>query len=73
MAQKKLTPTQDYLKRMVFALTEYINDPENTELADEILMQVLERPKTLRAALNAALYRTGFSITDKYTHYKQYD
>ena len=35
-----------------------VADPENTEAADNVLMMVLERPKTLRCALAAYLYKS---------------
>lgn len=58
MKQIKLTPAQDYAKRIVYALDRLMSEPENTELANEVLTTVLERPRTLRCALSAYLYKS---------------
>lgn len=58
MQTKSLTPAQDYMKRMIDALDCVIENPENTDWQDEVLMFILERPKTLRSALSAALYKS---------------
>ncbi len=58
MKQKQLTPAQSYASRVVEAIDNLLCDPENTEAADNVLMMVLERPKTLRCALAAYLYKS---------------
>ena len=58
MKEIKLTPAQDYASRMITAIDEYIADPQSNDWLQEILMIVLERPKTLRNALNAYLYKS---------------
>lgn len=55
MKQIKLTPAQDYAKRIVCALDRLMSEPENAELANEVLMAVLERPRTIRCALKEVL------------------
>lgn len=54
----KLTPAEDYALRMINALDGFIDNPDNIEWSDEILMFILERPKTLRSALSAYLYKS---------------
>lgn len=54
----KLTPAEDYTLRMINALDGFIDNPDNIEWSDEILMFILERPKTLRSALSAYLYKS---------------
>lgn len=58
MKQIKLTPAQDYANRIVCALDRIIAEPENKDLSNEVLMTVLERPRTLRCALSAYLYKS---------------
>jgi hypothetical protein len=58
MKNFNLTPAQDYAKRIVAALDSLLEEPGNTEQADEVLMMVLERPRTLRSALAAYLYKS---------------
>lgn len=58
MKQKQLTPAQSYASRVVEAIDILLCDPENTEAVDNVLMMVLERPKTLRCALAAYLYKS---------------
>lgn len=57
--KKQLTPTQDYMKRMIDALSGYIDNPEDADWEAEVLIHIFERPKTLRSALSAALYKSG--------------
>lgn len=58
MKQKKLTPAQAYAARIVEAIDGLLCTPEDTEAADNVLMMVLERPRTLRSALAAYLYKS---------------
>lgn len=58
MKQTKLTPAQAYAARIVEAIDSLLCSPEDTEAADNVLMMVLERPKTLRCALAAYLYKS---------------
>lgn len=58
MKEIKLTPAQDYASRMIMAIDKYTAGTQSSNLAQEILMIVLERPKTLRNALNAYLYKS---------------
>ncbi len=58
MKQKKLTPAQAYAARIVEAIDGLLCAPEDTEAADNVLMMVLERPRTLRSALAAYLYKS---------------
>ena len=54
----RLTPAQAYAARMVEAIDILLGDIEDTEAADNVLMMVLERPRTLRSALAAYLYKS---------------
>lgn len=58
MKQIKLTPAQAYAARIVEAIDNLLCAPEDTEAADNVLMMVLERPRTLRCALAAYLYKS---------------
>ena len=58
MEARPLTPAQSYASRIVEALDNLLCSPEDTEAADNVLMMVLERPKTLRCALAAYLYKS---------------
>lgn len=58
MKQKQLTPAQSYASRIVEALDNLLCAPEDAEAVDNVLMMVLERPKTLRCALAAYLYKS---------------
>lgn len=58
MKQVKLTPAQSYAARIVEAIDNLLCAPEDTEAADNVLMMVLERPRTLRCALAAYLYKS---------------
>lgn len=51
MKTKNLTPAQDYAIRMINALDGFIENPEDMDWQNDILMFILERPKTLRSAL----------------------
>lgn len=53
----KQTPAQDYAKRMIDALDGFINNPEDIDWTNDLVMLVFERPKTLRSALSAYLYK----------------
>lgn len=55
--EKYKTPAQDYAQRVVLALDEVIANPDSLEWYDEAVMLLMERPRTLRAALAAYLYR----------------
>lgn len=52
------TPAQDYMCRIINALTEMIDNPGDTDASESVLASILERPKTLRSALSAALYKS---------------
>ena len=52
------TPAQDYMRRIINALTEMIDNPGDANAAEDVLASILERPKTLRSALSAALYKS---------------
>lgn len=58
MIQKSLTPAEDYALRMINAIDGFLDNPDDTDWSDEILMFILERPKTLRSALAAYLYKS---------------
>lgn len=58
MATSTLTPAQDYALRMITALDGFIDNPDDTDWSNDILMFILERPKTLRCALAAYLYKS---------------
>ena len=58
MKKLKLTPAQAYTARIVEAVDNLLCSPEDTEAADNVLMMVLERPRTLRSALAAYLYKS---------------
>ena len=58
MKKLKLTPAQAYAARIVEAVDNLLCSPEDTEAADNVLLMVLERPRTLRSALAAYLYKS---------------
>lgn len=58
MNKKSLTPAEDYALRMINAIDGFLDYPDDTSWSDEILMFILERPKTLRSALAAYLYKS---------------
>lgn len=58
MKKKTFTPAEDYALRMINAIDGFIDNPDDTDWSDEILMFILERPKTLRSALAAYLYKS---------------
>lgn len=58
MAQIKLTPAQDYAKRIVDALDRLAAEPDNTNLAESVRSMILNRPRTLRSAMSAYLYKS---------------
>lgn len=58
MNKKSPTPAEDYALRMINAIDGFIDNPDDTDWSDEILMFILERPKTLRSALAAYLYKS---------------
>lgn len=58
MKSKQLTPAQAYAARIIEALDILLTDIGNIEAQDEVLMMILERPKTLRCALSAYLYKS---------------
>lgn len=55
---KQITPAEDYALRMINAIDGFLDNPDDTTWSDEILMFILERPKTLRSALAAYLYKS---------------
>lgn len=57
----RLSPAQAYAARMIEAIDILLGDIEDTEAADNVLMMVLERPRTLRSALAAYLYELPMS------------
>lgn len=58
MKQKQFTPAQAYAARIVEAIDALLCAPEDSDLIADIQMMVLERPKTLRCALAAHLYKS---------------
>ena len=58
MIRKEFTPAQSYAARIIVALDNLLKDIEDIEAQDEVLMMILERPKTLRCALSAYLYKS---------------
>lgn len=58
MTTKTLTPAQDYALRMINALDGLIENPYDVDWSNDILITVLERPRTLRNALAAYLYKS---------------
>lgn len=58
MTTTHLTPAQEYTVRMINALDGFIDNPGDTYWGNDILMFILERPKTLRSALAAYLYKS---------------
>lgn len=58
MEQTKPTPAQSYMRRLIDALDGLMENPDNEDWYAEVQMMVLERPRTLRSALNAALYKS---------------
>lgn len=72
MKDKKieLTPAQSYMGKMVEALDQYLAEPENEEYGLNVLTLALERPKTLRSALSAHLYKSISSQPKKFTALK---
>ena len=58
MIRKEFTPAQSYAARIIVALDNLLKDTEDIEAQDEVLMMILERPKTLLCALSAYLYKS---------------
>ena len=58
MKQLKLTPAQAYAARIVEAIDGLLCAPEDSDRIADIQMMILERPKTLRCALAAYLYKS---------------
>lgn len=56
--KRPLTPAQAYMRRLIDALDGLMGDPDNEDWYAEVQMMILERPRTLRSALNAALYKS---------------
>ena len=65
MTTKTLTPAQDYAVRMINALDGYIENPFDIDWTNEILMFILERPRTLRSALAAYLHKSRSAQLDR--------
>ena len=61
----QLTPAQDYAVRMINALDGYIENPFDIDWTNDILMFILERPRTLRSALAAYLYKSRSAQLDR--------
>lgn len=70
MKSIELTPAQSYMGKMVEALDLYLSEPENEKYGIDVLTLALERPKTLRAALSAHLYKSISSQPKKFTALK---
>lgn len=66
MEQPKLTPAQAYMHCVIEALDSLLCAPEDTEAQDNVLMMVLERPRTLRSALAAYLYKSQSARSAKH-------
>lgn len=58
MIQNKLTPAQAYAQRIISAVDNLLGSPDDTDTIADIQMMILERPKTLRCALAAYLYKS---------------
>lgn len=58
MTTTHITPAQDYALRMINALDGFIENPQDEDWRNDILMFILERPRTLRSALSAYLYKS---------------
>lgn len=65
MATETLTPAQDYALRMINALDGFIDNPNDLDWSNDILMFILERPKTLRSALAAYFYKSKSAQIDR--------
>lgn len=65
MTAKQLTPAQDYMKRMIEALDGLIENPNDPDWEADVVLFLFERPKTLRSALSAALYKSVSSRSSK--------
>lgn len=71
---KSLTPAQDYAMRMIAALEGFIENPEDVDSQNDILMFILERPKTLRSALSMYLHKSQSAqlVRESYKRVKEY-
>lgn len=58
MIALKPTPAEAYAARMITAIDGFLDNPNDEDWRNDILMFVLERPKTLRSALAAYLYKS---------------
>lgn len=65
MTTTKLTPAQDYALRMINALDGLIENPYDIDWTNDILMFILERPRTLRSALAAYLHKSRSAQLDR--------
>lgn len=65
MIATQITPAQDYALRMINALDGFIDNPDDIDWSNDILMFILERPKTLRSALAAYLYKSRNAQIDR--------
>lgn len=61
--KKNATPAQDYAAQMIAALDNVIAMPGDIDAENDVLMIALSRPKTLRAALAAYLYKAQHNNT----------
>lgn len=57
MKKLNITPAQAYAQRIIAAVDNLLGSPDDTDRIADIQMMILERPKTLRCALAAYLYK----------------
>ena len=58
MKELDLTPAQAYAQRIIAAVDNLLASSDDKDAIADIQMMVLERPKTLRCALAAYLYKS---------------
>ncbi|MDE6080106.1 MAG: hypothetical protein K2G35_08595 [Duncaniella sp.] len=64
---KPLTPAQTYAKNVVQALDAFIASDVHAEYsAANVAKLIMERPKTLRAALSAYLYKSQMKSLNRH-------
>lgn len=58
MKKISITPAQAYAQRIIAAVDNLLGSPDDTDTIADIQMMILERPRTLRCALAAYLYKS---------------
>ncbi len=58
MKKLDLTPCEDFMARFVLALDTHLTNPADIASQEVVKTLVLERPRTVRSALNALLYKS---------------